>query len=164
MRWIAVWMLGGALAMTGSALVGCGRVMTPAELEEHETRTFPGRSRAELVTAATLALRTLGYTVTLADRASGRVKTSPHVVQVSAVGSAYHAVALENALSWTVDVTTNNDGAIVHAVPRAYTNGQPLEDQRFSADYMERAFAELYREIESDLPRSDSRPSRVARH
>jgi hypothetical protein len=134
------------------ALAGCGRTVTPAELDRYETRTYAGHSRAEAFHATVTALKSLGYEIALADEDSGRVKTAPKIVAVHAAAvSSYHAVATGDAVAWTVDVASADGGATVHAVPRPYSAGQALEPTRLNADFADRTFRTLYAEIESNL-------------
>jgi hypothetical protein len=153
--------LAGALLTLGASgtLAGCARPLTAADIEEHGTKPFPGRSPAQVVRASTVALRTLGYEVVVADAASGRIKTAPKLMQVYAVGSRYSATTVANALAWTIDITPARGGAVVHAHPRAYANGALQDDGVMNAEYMEKAFADLFREIESNLPGAAPRAS-----
>jgi hypothetical protein len=147
-----VLVLVGALFVVAATTTGCARPLTEADIEEHGTKSFPGRSPAQVVRASTIALKTLGYEVVVADAASGRIKTAPKLMQVYAVGSHYSATAVANSLAWTIDITAGRGGAVAHAHPRAYANGALQDDSMMNAEYMEKAFADLFREIESNLP------------
>ena len=141
-----------ALSLAAPALAGCPRTITPAEVEQYGTRAYKGPNKAQTVVATSLALRTLGYEVVLADADGGVIKTAPKVVQVHAVGSKYSSSSIEDALAWTVTITTTPNGSLVRAEPRPYRNGQPLEKTQLIESTMHRAFDALFAEIESDLP------------
>jgi hypothetical protein len=136
-------------------LLGCTphRLVSAADLQRYGTRPFK-EPKAEVVRATATALRTLGYEVTVADEATGKVKTSPKVVVIGAVRtSTYTAVGYQNAIAWTIDVTPGSDGStLVRATPRAYLNGQEDTRDRWDADYMEQSIDTVFREIASDLP------------
>ena len=143
------------LALTASAttlfvLTGCARTLSPADVQSLARRTYPGHQRAEVVNASATALKTLGYEVVVADTSNGRVKTAPKALVVTAAGSAYAAVAVSNDLAWSLEVTESSDGVVVQATPRASSGGTSY-DGPMDADYMEKAIADLFKEIESNL-------------
>ena len=131
-------------------MAGCGRTITPDQLKALAKRSYPGRKRDELVTASVTALKTLGYDVVVADVETGVVKTAPKPLVAMASGTATTAVAVTNDLAWTIEVTATGGGADVQATPRASQGGQTY-DGPYDADYMERAVADLFKEIESTL-------------
>jgi hypothetical protein len=143
---------------TGS---GCmmGPTVTPADLERNGTKVYPEQDSKRVVKASALALRTLGYEVVLEDVASGRIKTAPKVVQVIAVGSSYTARAYANELAWSLEINGAGERTVIKAIPRASTNGQPIDMSSVNASYMEQLFATLWSEIDSNLGRSGSSPS-----
>jgi hypothetical protein len=141
------------LALAAPVVAGCPRTITPAEVEQYGTRAYKGPNKSQTVVATSLALRTLGYDVVLADVDGGVIKTAPKVVQVHAVGSKYSASSIEDALAWTVTITSTPNGTLVRARPRPYRNGQPLDDTALIESTMHRTFDELFKEIESDLPK-----------
>ncbi|HEY3495141.1 MAG TPA: hypothetical protein VGK73_10665 [Polyangiaceae bacterium] len=135
----------------GVSLAGCGRTITAAEVQTLGKRPFPGRTRAEVVKASVIALRTLGYEVIVSDEATGQVKTAPKQMVVTASGSANTAVAVSNDLAWMLEVSEAPDGVVVQATPRATSGGQSY-DGPYNADYMEKVIADLFKEIQSNLP------------
>jgi len=141
-----------ALALAAPIVAGCGRTITPAEIDTYGTRAYRGPTKAQTVKATSVALASLGYEVVLADATSGVVKTSPKVVQTHAYGSQYSATSIQDALAWSVQVTSTPNGSLVRAKPRAYRNGQPLDDSQLMASYMQKAFETLFTEIETNLP------------
>ena len=141
-----------SITLCAVALGGCGRTLSPAELQSLGKHVFPGRKRREVVQAATVALKTLGYEVVVSDATSGQVKTAPKPLVVTAVGTGTSAVAVSNELAWSLEVSNASEGAVVQATPRAISGGQSY-DGPFDADYMEKSFADLWKEIESNLPK-----------
>ena len=140
------------LCGAATTLVGCPRAITPAEIDHNGTKTFYGRDAGQVVRATVAALRTLGYDVTVADVGSGKVKTAPKLVVVHAVGNSYGATALRDELAWSIDFVRASDGTVVRLTPRFFRNGQPLDNSQISADPLNKAFADLFREIDSNLP------------
>jgi TonB family protein len=132
------------------------RTITPAEIEQRGTKPYPGKSPAQVMKASVVALKTLGFDVVVAD--AGKVKTAPKTIQVSAVGGAYSATAIEDALAWTLDVDAASDGSVIHAHPRSYRNGQPLDERNLGYNYMSHAFSDLFKEIDDNLPGGVTRP------
>ena len=133
-------------------VAGCGRLVTPAELERFGTRSYAGQPRDRVFRATTTALRSLGYDVVLVDDRSGRVKTAPKLVMVNAVAGNYTAHATESSLAWTVDVRTEGANTIVHAEPRAYVASQSMPATQLNSDFAERSFRTLFAEIDGNLP------------
>jgi hypothetical protein len=139
--------------MSGLSLVGCTqRTVTPAELEKNGTRPYAGETPAQVMKATVVALKTLGYEVTLADESTGKVKTAPKVVQLHAYGNAYSATGVEDSLAWNIEIASAPDGSVIHARPKAYRNGVALDDTNMTASYMDRAFTDLFHEIEDNMP------------
>ena len=131
----------------------CARTITPAEIERKGTKPYPKQGRAQLVQATSVALKTLGFDVTVSDPNAGKVKTAPKTIQVTAVGSRYSATAYSDSLAWVIDVTPDSSGgSVLRARPRAYRNGVPLDETNLTASYMDRAFRDLFREIEDNIP------------
>jgi hypothetical protein len=139
-----------ALILGGTSLAGCARTITPDQLKALAKRSYPGRKRDELMKASVTALKTLGYDVVVNDTESGVVKTAPKPLIAMASGTATTAVAVTNDLAWTIEVTAAGEGVDVQATPRASQGGQTY-DGPYDADYMERAVADLFKEIESNL-------------
>jgi hypothetical protein len=137
-------------AVAGFVLAGCARTITAEQVKALGKRSYAGRSRADLVSASAIALKTLGYTVVVADAESGMVKTAPKPLVATASGTATSAVAVTNDLAWMIEVTAEGDGVAVQATPRASSGGQAYEGP-FVADYMEKAIVDLFKEIESNL-------------
>jgi hypothetical protein len=133
--------------------------MTPAELAQHESHPYPGHSKSQVFSAATSALRSLGYEIVTSDAASGRIKTAPKLVTVTAYGSSSTAVASGNSLAWTLDVSSGDDGAMLHAEPRGYSAGQLVEASRMNGSFLERSFETLYGEIDEDMPGAGAKPA-----
>lgn len=131
-------------------LAACARTITPDQVKALARRTYAGRTRAEVVNASTLALKTLGYEVVVQDAESGVVKTAPKPLVAMASGNATTAVAVTNDLAWMLEVSAEGDGVAVQATPRASSGGQSYEGP-YDADYMEKAIVDLFKEIESNL-------------
>jgi hypothetical protein len=152
-RGIVSALLAVALASgAGSTITGCARTITPAEIDRNGTKTFHGREAGQVVRATVAALRTLGYEVVVADVAGGKVKTAPKLVTVHAVGNQYHATAMADSLAWSIDFVKATDGTVVRLHPRMYRNGQPIDETMINADPMNKAFADLFKEIDENLP------------
>jgi len=146
-----------AVAGLGLLLLGCGRTMTPAELAQAGTHPYAGRSRAQVFRAATLALRTEGYEIVSADEGSGRIKTAAKTIGAQAVAvSRSYAVATETSFGWSIDVTAKGNGAVLHAEPRGYQGSQLYEPTQMNADWLDRAFATLYKDVDANLPASSA--------
>jgi hypothetical protein len=143
-------------AIAATTLPACMRTITPDEIEQRGTKPYPGKSPAQVMKASVVALKTLGFDVVVAD--GGKVKTAPKTIQVTAVGGAYSASSYEDALAWTLDVDAASDGSVIHAHPRSYRNGQPLDERNLSYNYMSHAFSDLFKEIDGNLPGGVKRP------
>jgi hypothetical protein len=152
---LAVALICGA----ASSLVGCPRAITPAEIDRNGTKTYYGRDAGQVVHATVSALKTLGYEVVVADVAGGKVKTAPKLVQVTAVGNAYSATALQDSLAWSIEFVKASDGTVVRLHPRFFRNGQPIDESMINADPMNKAFADLFREIDDNLPAGGAKPA-----
>lgn len=153
-------LLGLALSLL---VAGCGRAVTPAELEAYEQHAYTGQARGTVFKATVTALRSLGYEVVLADAAAGRVKTAPKVVVVHAARtSSTTAIAAGDSVAWTIDVGGDAHGAHVHAEPRLYRAGEAVPSERLNHDYAEKMFSTLYSEIASNLPGQASTTSALA--
>jgi hypothetical protein len=133
-------------------LAACMRSMPPAEVEQKGTKEYAGQGGSKVMQATSVALKTLGYDVTLTDAGRGRVKTAPKLIQVTAVGSSYSATAISDSLAWTIDVSASSNGSVVHARPQAFRNGLPLDLSNVNAAYLDRSFDALFHEIEDNLP------------
>jgi hypothetical protein len=134
-------------------VAGCGRTVTPAELEAYEQHGYAGQSRGAVFKATVTALRSLGYDVVLADASSGRVKTAPKVVVVHAARtSSSTAIVAGDSVAWTVDVSGDTHGARVHAEPRLYSAGQSVPPERLNQEFADKMFSTLYSEIATNLP------------
>jgi hypothetical protein len=138
-----------AVASTAIVVTGC-RPITAAELEQYGTRTYPGRSKGQMMRVIGTSLRSLGYEIALIE--DGRVKTAPKLVVVHASGNEYGARATGSSVAWTIDVSSSGSNAIVHAMPRGYEAGQAIEATKFNYDYAKKAFQTLFDEIDSNLP------------
>jgi hypothetical protein len=150
---IAFWVMlrrSFVFGLTALGVVGCGRTITADQVKALGKRAYAGRSRDELVEASSIALKTLGYEVVVADKESGMVKTAPKPLVATASGNANTAVAVTNDLAWMIEVTAEGDGVAVQATPRASSGGQSY-DGPYNADYMEKAIVDLFKEIESNL-------------
>jgi hypothetical protein len=132
---------------------GCARAVSPAELDQDGTRTYPRATRSQALHATIGALRTLGYEVTVVDEGQGRVKTAPRVLAVRAVGSAYVASVSEISLAWSIAVTPEGSGARIHAEPRGYVGG---ESTGLNANFAHNAFQTLFGEIDDQLGSSSN--------
>jgi hypothetical protein len=138
------------LILGGAFLAGCGRTITPDQLKAISKRSYPGRTSDDLRKASVTALKTLGFDVVVDDAESGVIKTAPKPLVATASGTATSAIAVTNDLAWTIEVTKAGEGVDVQATPRASQGGQTY-DGPYDADYMERAVADLFKEIESNL-------------
>ena len=127
------------------------RVATPAEIDRLGTRSYPGYAKDAVVQAVTTALKVQGYEIVTTDP---RIRTSPKLVHVS--GSATYtqtsgsSQTFAESVAWDIDVTANDQGASLHASPRASVNGIPMEQMYY--DYAERTFTELMKDIDASLP------------
>jgi hypothetical protein len=127
------------------------RVATPAELEQLGTKTYPGYSKDDVQKATMTALKVQGYEVVTTEP---RIRTSPKLVHVSG-SSSYSETSgshqsFAESVAWDIDVNEGQQGASVHAVPRASVNGMPMEQMYY--DYAARTFGELMKEIDASLP------------
>jgi ABC-type uncharacterized transport system auxiliary subunit len=145
-------LLCAAALLAAPTLTACLPTITAAEITQLGTRAYPRQSPGQLLKASTVALKTLGFQIAVVDPGALRVKTAPKVQQVHAVGGAYSASTIADSLAWTIDVSVDHGVAVVHAQPRAFRNGLPLDETNITATYMERAFDQLFREIEENLP------------
>lgn len=107
--------------------------------------------------ASDTALRTLGYQVVVADVNTGQVKTAPKPLVVTAAGTGASAVAVSNDLAWSLEITPAAAGVVMQATPRASSGGQSY-DGPFDQAYMEKAFKDLFNEIDSNLSGGASAP------
>ena len=127
------------------------RVATPAELEQLGSKTYPGYGKDEVTQATMTALKVQGYEVVTTEP---RIRTSPKLVHVSASSSytetSGSSQSFAESVAWDIDVNEGQQGASVHAVPRASVNGIPMEQMYY--DYAERTFNELMKDIDSSLP------------
>ncbi len=144
--------LAGLLAFSSGCLTQ--RVMTPAELEQHESHPYAGQSKARVFEATSTALRSMGYEIVVRDAASGRLKTAPKLIMVRAVSDGYNAMASSREIAWTVDVSDASGGTVVHAEPRGFAGGQSVDASHMDASFLESSFDTLYSEIESNLPKA----------
>jgi hypothetical protein len=131
-------------------LAACARTITPDQVKVLARRTYDGHTRADVVKASSLALKTLGYQVVVEDADAGMVKTAPKPLLAMASGNATSAVAVTNDLAWMIEVSAEGDGVAVQATPRASAGGQSY-DGPYDADYIEKAIIDLFKEIESNL-------------
>lgn len=157
------------VALFAAMVAGCVRppLMSQAEVRAYGRRAYAGVDKPKVVAATKLALETLGYRVTVADPATGRIKTAPKVAVVvgtaTTVGGTTSVSTSQNAIAWIVDVEAAERGARVIAVPRAYANGNPIaEHEPWDRDYAVRAFQALFDEIESNLPAGAATEARSA--
>jgi hypothetical protein len=137
------------LAAAPIALAACGRSVTAAELGQWDTRTYKGATAPQLQHATSVALRTMGFTIV--DESGGRIKTAPKVVVVSAAGSRYSAVAVDNSLAWAIEISPAREGATIHASIRPSQGGVSLQPTAVNVNYVEAWYRDLYREIENNL-------------
>jgi hypothetical protein len=126
--------------------------LSPADLARNENHAYPGRSKAQVFHATVTALRSLGYEVIVNEPGTGLIKTAPKVMAAVAYGNAYGAVATENSVGWTIGVTPITGGVGLHADPRGYSGGQAVAADQMNGEYLERLFATLFAEIDTNLP------------
>ena len=157
--------MAGAVALLAVGLAGCTSytVLGPAEMQQRGTRSFPGVTREKAVEASAVALESLGYKVTQRSADAGLVKTAPLEIFVEAhteteversvitdrvSGAQSTTTAQRDALAWTLRVTPSGDGVTILATPRAYRNGDAIDDPNaFVAEIMDPKFAGLWREV-----------------
>ena len=140
-----------ALVVSLTSLAGCGRAITPAELDKNGTHVFHGHQKPETVHASAIALKTLGYEVVVEDAASGRVKTSPKLVTVHAVGGNGSATAIADSIQWSLEIVGTSSDSVVKAHPHAFRNGLALDDSQLQAGAVNKAFVDLFKEIDENL-------------
>jgi hypothetical protein len=137
--------------VTLAALSGCfsalqPRVLTPDELARHGTRVYSADVTTGLK-AATVALETLGFVITLSDPATGTIKTAPRHMVATSTGYAIY----RDELSWVLVVSSHASGVQVVATPHAYTNGTEVPRERIAATFLEEKFDTLWKELDSDM-------------
>lgn len=142
------------LGVTLAASAACARPITPSELYTFGSRRYAGRSTEELVAASSVALKTLGYRVIVADATTGRVKTAPKTIVVQAADG--EPTTTTNAsMTWTLEVTPAREGANgieIHAMPQTNVGGRELPVAgNATVDYMQTQFSELWKEIDDSL-------------
>ena len=129
-------------------------VLTPAQLTERGTRRYANVRREKATEAAATALATLGYVVTVEDRASGVVKTAPLKIlsTMTITDGEGSATTTEDRLAWILTVEASGPDVVVHAVPRGFRNGSELHDANmWQAEVMNAKFQDLWREIDETL-------------
>jgi hypothetical protein len=126
------------------------RTLTPAELAQHEQRVYSA-SVAIGMQAATVALRSLGFEITMSDATTGMIKTAPRDIGSSAVAGGGAAVSFRDELAWVVTVTQQANTIRVRAVPHAYTNGNEVDPAQVPADAIEPKFTALWNELDQDM-------------
>jgi hypothetical protein len=144
-RWLAVLVLALSAVPT---FVACARTLTPEQVSELGKKSYPTHAPEAVMKASVTALRTLGFEIVVAE--GGQVKTAPKPVMVTASGGGGVAYAASNDIAWTLTIEPAGDGSSVHAVPRMITGGTSY-DGPVDAAYMEKAVADLFKEIESNL-------------
>jgi hypothetical protein len=135
-----------------ASLSGCVMALSPVDLARVENHPYPGRSKAQVFRATVTALRSLGYELVVSDEGAGLIKTAPKVMTATAHGNAYGAVATENSVAWTIGVQPIAGGVGLHADPRGYSGGQAVPADQINGAFLERLFATLYAEIDTNLP------------
>jgi hypothetical protein len=126
----------------------CARTLTPAEVEALGHHNYPKHAPAQVLDASVVALRTMGFEVVVAE--GGTVKTAPKPIMVTASGGGGVAYAASNDMAWDLTFESAGDGTKVHAVPRMISAGTSY-DGPVQADYIEKAMADLFKEIQSNL-------------
>jgi hypothetical protein len=163
-RACASWLVGVA-ATLAIACASCTSytVLTPADLQQRGTRSFPGATRQAAVEASATALESIGYRVTQRSADTGIVKTAPREIFAEATtqtdlersaildrveGAKSTTTVQRDALAWTLRITPSGDGVTIVATPRAYRNGDEIDDPNaFVAEVMDPKFAALWREV-----------------
>ncbi len=140
-----------ASLLGATSLSGCGRAITPAELDKNGTHVFHGHQKPETVHASAIALKTLGYEVVVEDVANGRVKTSPKLVTVHAVGGNGSATAIADSIQWSLEIVGTSSDSVVKAHPHAFRNGLAMDDSQLQAGAVNKAFLDLFKEIDENL-------------
>lgn len=174
------WMAGlaaVATAMVVAAATGCVSytVLGPAELQQRGTRSFAGVSREAAVEASAVALESLGYRVTQRAADAGLVKTAPKEIFAEAhtdtdvkrspisdrvSGAESTTTVQRDALAWTLRITPSGDGVTILATPRAYRNGDEIDDPNaFVAEVMDPKFAALWREVGDSMGTAQPAPA-----
>jgi|GEM_PF-2347655 len=141
---------GGGILLAALLVAGCFAsrpVATPADIDRLGTRHYPDRAGDEVTAGAVTALKVLGYAVITTNP---RIRTSPRDVATTATGTTSTAQTYTEAVAWDIDVQADGAGSVLHAVPRATVNGQPMEQVYLS--WAEANYAELMKEIDASLP------------
>jgi hypothetical protein len=131
----------------------CGFPLSAADLARYENHPYLGYTKAQVFQATVTALKSMGFEIIANDPGNGLIKTSPKVLGAVAYGNQYSAVAVENALGWTIGIQPIPGGIGLHADPRGYSGGTGIPAQNMSGEFLSRQFDSLYAEIEANLPR-----------
>src|SRR5688500_7059900 len=127
------------------------KMMTPADFDAFGVRSYQGVSKESAIEASTSALKTLGFEVTVADRASGMVKTAPRYLMTSssATASGTHAVSTSHGheLAWTIEIEGDAGSSKVRATPRAFMDGQQLPGDQIPIQAIKPKYDDLWREL-----------------
>jgi hypothetical protein len=109
--------------------------------------------------ASAQAMATLGFQVTQKDAQKGLVRTAPkpfmESAHATAVGSGNtataSAVSYEDAIAWDIKIDSSSDGVVLHAMPRAYTNGNDVTERGLPAEAIDPKFRDLFRELDASM-------------
>jgi hypothetical protein len=129
------------LTLVLAAAAGCIHVLKPNEIAQRGTRPYPNVTQEQATEASAQAMTTLGFQVTQKDAQNGLVRTAPKAFMESAhataVGSGNtataSAVSYEDAIAWDIKIDSSSDGVVLHAMPRAYTNGNDVTERGLPA-------------------------------
>nr|HEX4317555.1 hypothetical protein [Kofleriaceae bacterium] len=128
-------------------------VLTPAELEQRGTRTYRDLAVDNAVTAASNALRVLGFEVVVADVATRTIKTGPHKIMLINA-TAEEQATTRDEIVWVLRFDDGPGGAIVvHAQLRGFHNGEEVGPDRIVAEVVDPQFAALWREVDAEIAR-----------
>jgi hypothetical protein len=134
------------VALTACVSVMRPRMLTASELAQRGTRVY-STDATTAMRAATVALQSLGFEITISDSASGTIKTAPRDIMMAASGGALY----RDELAWTLTISSHASGIQVVATPQVYTNGTKLELTQVPADAIEPKFTTLWNELDADM-------------
>ena len=162
MRMLAIEVRNGLFGIAVSVLcASCMTVLSPEEMQNRGTREYTRVKAEEAVSACSVALDTLGYRVTVSDAKSGIIRTAPKSFMVTTSGTvsgsaSYANVATEvqeDGLAWVIQVKRSGEKTVVRATPHGFRNGSEMHKEKmWVAEVMDSKFADLWGQIEANLP------------
>ncbi len=126
--------------------------LTSAELQQRGTHRYANTTKARATDAASKALSTLGFNVTVEEPEKGVIKTSPQRMGASASGGNGYAYVTEESFSWSIVVESSGDDAVVRATPHGFRNGSEVRDEGiWVGQIIDPKFQDLWREMDDVL-------------